>query len=134
MNAAVHAAVLVLLSKDDETRGVAVRMLHRLEDAEAKRCMEQQHDGWHKWVASSLERGAGKAHKWTNQLNSKVADLGAQGKLPQDVAEEVRNQWAEEWMSCDEQKTAEADEEVRALRNWISQQESTVPYEKIINS
>ena len=91
--AATYAVKLMLINTDATKQAVAIKLLKRLEDSEAKQNLEFTECQWHRWVQESLEKGAGKAHRWTNQPNQKVADVKAKGKtLPQDIVETIRDE------------------------------------------
>ena len=109
--AAIYA--ISLACKPRATEGdlaVAIRMLDRLADAEVKRSQERADASWHSWVKESLLNGASRAHKWANAPNQMIGDVKAGVKEhPQEIAEAVRDEWAEEWKSFLSERSGEAD-------------------------
>ena len=74
--AATHATTFVLADDSSfEERDVGIQMMHRFEEAEAKQNLEDSQQAWQRSVNKALVGDAGKAHKWANRPNQKIAEF-----------------------------------------------------------
>ncbi len=77
---------------------VAEKCFKRLEEKETKHNQEESKEELVRWVAKLLRQRTNGTHRCTNAASQRDADIYFEGvTLPDEIAKEVRQVWANEW-------------------------------------
>jgi plasmid stability protein len=86
------------IGSTEEDRRAAGDLLQRLEQSEVEHTKRLATSRWHAWIARSIRGGAGAAHRWSNAVNTKSAEITSpHGNLPMTVAAHHTEHWAGIW-------------------------------------